>query len=351
MRALVLDRPGPLGGERPLGGEGPIRLRDVPDPGPARVSSSSGSGPAASAGPTCSCAKATWPPIGCRSCLATRSSAPWRRWAPASRAWRPASGRRRVARGHLRGVRRLPVRAGEPLRGGHVHRLGPRRRLRRAHRRAGRLRPPSSPGFGDRAAAPLLCGGAIGYRSLRVSGVRRRAAGPLRLRRLGHITIQVARHWGCEVHVATRSARSRAGARPRCRVGRRVRGAAARPARRRHHVRAGRRRGDRRPPRSRSRWHGGDQRHPPRPHPRVPYEMLWWERRLRSVANFTRDVAELLELAASIPVVTETEVFDLPKPGRPWPAWPPEPWTGRRCSCRDRASGDRRAGLPPARSP
>ncbi len=41
-------------------------------------------------------------------------------------------------------------------------------------------------GFDDPAAAPLLCGGVIGYRSLLVSGIQpRRSAGPLRVRRVG----------------------------------------------------------------------------------------------------------------------------------------------------------------------
>ena len=65
--------------------------------------------------------------------------------------------------------------------------------------------------FSDTAAAPLLCAGIIGYRSLRLAQV-----GPGQ--RLGlygfgasaHLVIQVARHWGCEVRVFTRSQRHRA---------------------------------------------------------------------------------------------------------------------------------------------
>jgi propanol-preferring alcohol dehydrogenase len=46
--------------------------------------------------------------------------------------------------------------------------------------------------------------------------------------------------------------------------------------------------------------------------PELPYELLWWERQLRSVANVTRaDVAEFLRLAAEIPVRTRIEVFPL----------------------------------------
>jgi propanol-preferring alcohol dehydrogenase len=61
-------------------------------------------------------------------------------------------------------------------------------------------------GFSDLAAAPLLCGGVIGYRSLKVSGIR--PGGRLGLFGFGAsalLAIQVALHWGCEVHVATRS--------------------------------------------------------------------------------------------------------------------------------------------------
>jgi propanol-preferring alcohol dehydrogenase len=54
-------------------------------------------------------------------------------------------------------------------------------------------------------AAPLLCAGIIGYRAYRRSGVR--PGGRLGLFGFGgsaHITIQVARHFGCEVYVFSR---------------------------------------------------------------------------------------------------------------------------------------------------
>jgi len=55
-------------------------------------------------------------------------------------------------------------------------------------------------------AAPLLCAGVIGYRSLRLSRLRRGE----RLALFGfgasaHLVIQVARYWGCDVVVYTRS--------------------------------------------------------------------------------------------------------------------------------------------------
>ena len=46
--------------------------------------------------------------------------------------------------------------------------------------------------------------------------------------------------------------------------------------------------------------------------PEFPYELLWRERSLRSVANFTRrDAREFLDLAATIPVRTALEEHPL----------------------------------------
>ena len=46
--------------------------------------------------------------------------------------------------------------------------------------------------------------------------------------------------------------------------------------------------------------------------PEFSYDLLWKERSLRSVANFTRrDAREFLELAAAIPIQAETTVFAL----------------------------------------
>jgi propanol-preferring alcohol dehydrogenase len=68
--------------------------------------------------------------------------------------------------------------------------------------------------FGDAEAAPLLCAGIIGYRALARSEVP--PGGRLGLYGFGssaHVVIQLARHRGCEVFVATRSAGHRALAR------------------------------------------------------------------------------------------------------------------------------------------
>src|SRR5262245_47316450 len=64
--------------------------------------------------------------------------------------------------------------------------------------------------FDDAEAAPLLCAGIIGYRALLRSRVPR--GGRLVLFGFGssaHITLQVARHWGCRVLVVTRDAAHR----------------------------------------------------------------------------------------------------------------------------------------------
>ena len=99
-----------------------------------------------------------------------------------------------------------------------------------------RSRAPTSPCGSRRlrrlAAAPLLCGGVIGYRSLKRSGVE--PGGRLGLYGFGAsalITLQVARHWGCRVFVATRSAAEQEHARVAGGgVGRRLRRPAARAA-------------------------------------------------------------------------------------------------------------------------
>jgi propanol-preferring alcohol dehydrogenase len=46
--------------------------------------------------------------------------------------------------------------------------------------------------------------------------------------------------------------------------------------------------------------------------PAFPYDILWGERTIRSVANLTRrDGEEFLALAPKVPVRTATELFDL----------------------------------------
>jgi len=164
------------------------------------------------------------------------------------------------------------------------------------------------------AAAPLLCGGVIGYRALKRSGIQ--PGGRLGLFGYGasaHLALQVARYWGCEVCVFTRSEKEQARA---LATGAKWAGgyddspglaldAAVTFAPVGDVVIAALRAVDR----------GGvvaiNAIHLDRI-PQFSYDLLWWERELRSVANFTRrDAREFLELAAAIPIRTDVGTFPL----------------------------------------
>jgi propanol-preferring alcohol dehydrogenase len=167
--------------------------------------------------------------------------------------------------------------------------------------------------FDDVSAAPLLCGGVIGYRSLRVSGIA--PGGRLGLFGFGAsalLTLQVARHWGCEVHVRTRSARERARA---IEFGASSAEAYDEPTPPLDAAITFAPSGDVVVAALRSLDRGGTVAINAIHIDRVPqfrYDLLWWERGLRSVANFTRrDAREFLDLAAAIPIRTETQLFPL----------------------------------------
>jgi propanol-preferring alcohol dehydrogenase len=169
-------------------------------------------------------------------------------------------------------------------------------------------------GFPDEQAAPLLCAGIIGFRSLRLSGIK--AGGRLGFYGFGaaaHVAIQVARHWGVEVFASTRDARHQKLALEL--------GAA---------------------------WAGGTLDEPPKkldaaivfapageivpaalkalkkggllvlggihmsPIPSFSYDLLYQERMIRSVANNTRkDGEDFLRVAAEIPIRTRVQIFPL----------------------------------------
>ena len=58
--------------------------------------------------------------------------------------------------------------------------------------------------FSDEEAAPLLCAGIIGYRALRLSGIKPgQRLGLYGFGASAHIAIQIARHWGCQVYVSS----------------------------------------------------------------------------------------------------------------------------------------------------
>ena len=70
---------------------------------------------------------------------------------------------------------------------------------------------PLPPALDDLHAAPLLCAGVIGFRSLRVAGVERGdRVGLFGFGASAHLTIKVLQAWDCEVYVSTRGASHRA---------------------------------------------------------------------------------------------------------------------------------------------
>jgi propanol-preferring alcohol dehydrogenase len=172
-------------------------------------------------------------------------------------------------------------------------------------------------GYPDEQAAPLLCAGLIGYRARRLAAVQP-LDGAARLGLLGfgasaHIVIQVARHLGHEVHVMTRGEKARDLARE---LGAAWVGGAGQdfpepldaavifaPA------------GELVPMALRAVRKGGTVVTAGihmSPIPELPYDLLWGERVLRSVANLTRaDGREFLALASQVPVRTQTTAYPL----------------------------------------
>ena len=168
--------------------------------------------------------------------------------------------------------------------------------------------------FSDEEAAPLLCAGIIGYRALRLCGIQ--PGGRLGLYGFGasaHLVIQVARHWDCQVYVFTRSQDHRrlakslgavwtGGAEAEIGVGLDA-GITFAPV------------GSLIPQALRHLRPGGtlviNAVHLT-PIPELPYQLLYGERILRSVTNFTRqDAAGFLRLAAQIPIRSHVERFPL----------------------------------------
>jgi propanol-preferring alcohol dehydrogenase len=173
---------------------------------------------------------------------------------------------------------------------------------------------PIPDGYPDLQAAPLLCAGLIGYRSLRLAGDAERL-GLYGFGASAHIVAQVARHEGRRLFGFVRRGDEAARA---------------------FALELG------------CEWAGGSDELPPEQldaaivfapagelvpaalralakggavvcagiHmsdiPSFPYELLWEERLVRSVANLTRrDGEEFLALAPQVPVHTEIEVFEL----------------------------------------
>ena len=178
---------------------------------------------------------------------------------------------------------------------------------------------PIPEGFADQQAAPLLCAGIIGFRSLRLSGIK--PGGRLGFYGFGaaaHLAIQVALHWKVEVYAMTRDAR---------------------------HQKLALELG--------AKWAGGTLDQPPEkldaaivfapageivpaalkalrkggtlalggihmsPIPSFDYDLLYEERVIRSVANNTRqDGNDFLRIAAEIPIRTHVQIFPLSEANR-----------------------------------
>lgn len=169
-------------------------------------------------------------------------------------------------------------------------------------------------GFDDLKAAPLLCAGIIGFRCLRVSGIE--PGGTLGLYGFGaaaHVAIQVAKFWNVRVLAFTRDVRHQklamelgavwAGAGDALSPEKLNAAILFAPA------------GELVPAALRNLKKGGTVVlggiHMS-PIPSMPYDILYQERVIRSVANNTRqDGEDFLELAARIPVHAETQTFPL----------------------------------------
>jgi propanol-preferring alcohol dehydrogenase len=169
-------------------------------------------------------------------------------------------------------------------------------------------------GFSAVEAAPLLCAGIIGYRSLRLSGIE--PGGRIGLFGFGasaHLAIQVALHWRCEVFVFTRQEHHR---RLALRMGAAWAGAAGDdPGVRLDAAVTFAPAGELVPAALARLARGGtlavNAIHMS-PIPAFEYETLSGERAVRSVMNSTRrDAEEFLDLAARIPVRAFTETFPL----------------------------------------
>ena len=169
-------------------------------------------------------------------------------------------------------------------------------------------------GCPDAQAAPLLCAGLIGYRSLRLAGEGERL-GLYGFGTAAHIVIQVARHLGWRVFAFTRPGDD-AARRFALDLGAAWAGASTeRPPEELDAAIVFAPVGDLVPLALRAVGRGGsvvcggihmsDI-------PSFPYELLWGERVLRSVANLTRrDGDEFLALAPRVPVRTEVRAYAL----------------------------------------
>jgi propanol-preferring alcohol dehydrogenase len=169
--------------------------------------------------------------------------------------------------------------------------------------------------FSDEEAAPLLCAGIIGYRALRRSQVQPgQRLGLYGFGASAHITIQIARHWGCEVYVCSLREEHRTLARQLGAVW--VGEAADMPPATLHSAILFAPAGELVPPALRALEKGGTLALAGiymTPIPSLDYTLdLFQERTLQSVtANTREDGLDLLREAAAIPIRTHTTLFPL----------------------------------------
>ncbi len=170
--------------------------------------------------------------------------------------------------------------------------------------------------FSDSQAAPLLCAGAIGYRDLRLSGIKPgQTLGLYGFGASAHIVIQVAKYLGCEVFVFTRSEEHQNLAK---KLGALWTGVAKDdPPKKLNCAIDFTPVGETVPEALRALEKGGRlviavirKR---TPIPELDYaKHLWDEKEIKSVANITRkDAQDFLSLAAQIPIIPEVQEFAL----------------------------------------
>jgi propanol-preferring alcohol dehydrogenase len=178
---------------------------------------------------------------------------------------------------------------------------------------------PIPAGISDEQAAPLLCAGIVGFRSLRLADLHPgERLGLVGFGASAHLSIQVALHWGCTVYVFTRAEEHR-----------------------RHALELG------------AAWAGSAEDQPPdpldravifapagwlvpltleklrpggtlavnaihtSPIPEMPYNLIYGERTLRSVANATyKDGVDFLRLAEEIPLRSTVNLYVLDEANR-----------------------------------
>jgi propanol-preferring alcohol dehydrogenase len=168
--------------------------------------------------------------------------------------------------------------------------------------------------FSDESAAPLLCAGIIGYRSYRLSGIRKgENLGLYGFGASAHLVIQLARHQKVNAFVFTRSETHRQHAHD---LGATWTGRAEdTPPEKLHAAIIFAPAGALVPEALRVLRKAGTLALAGITMSQVPpldYPLLYDERVIRSVANSTRqDAREFLSLAAEVPLKTEIEVFDL----------------------------------------